>query len=192
MSVCVVKYRSLRQADPCPEEYYTARACVSASVIWYNSNSLRLQWVDRRGQLRYKQKESCIPASRFTAVTNLNKGNSKHRRHEGRWGSGGTAPCILKIGTICTCGSFTQRPRYHQQPLKNWLGGPQNGSGSCRDEKNPLPSSEIVQPFAYLLYSLIRYGYSRFLYPSPAVAAKHPAVSAALTKKCLSQRYSKQ
>jgi hypothetical protein len=61
------------------------------------------------------------------------------------WGSGGTAPCILELGTRWRwMVSFTRRPPYPQgkspwYQLDRRLGGLQNRSG-CGDEKFPAPA----------------------------------------------------
>jgi hypothetical protein len=72
------------------------------------------------------------------------------------WGSGGTDPLILDLGTRWRwMVSFTPRPLYLQRkspwyPLERRLGGPQSRSGRGGEEKNsqPLPGFEppIIQP----------------------------------------------
>jgi hypothetical protein len=77
----------------------------------------------------------------------------KHHAIKHVW-SGGTAPCILNLGTRWRwMVSFTPRPLYPREkspwyPLDRRLGGPKGRFGRGGENKNSLPLPGIVQPVA--------------------------------------------
>jgi hypothetical protein len=74
---------------------------------------------------------------------------TKHHAMKTYWGNGGTAPCILDLGTTWRwVVSFTSRPLYPQgkypwYPLDRKLGEPQSRSGRGGEEKNSQPPPGI-------------------------------------------------
>jgi hypothetical protein len=97
---------------------------------------------------------------------------TEHHTMKTHWGSGGTVPRILDLGTRWRwVVRFTPRPLYPREkpwhPLDRRLDVPQRRSGGGGEEKNshPLPGLEppIIQPLAQryttelsrLLYSLL-------------------------------------
>jgi hypothetical protein len=98
--------------------------------------------------------------------------STKHNAMKTYWGSGGTAPRILDLGTRWRwVVSFTTRPLYPQgktpwYPFNRRLGGPRSRSGRGGEEKNTQPRREsnrrtpIVQPLAQSLYRLSYHGSS--------------------------------
>jgi hypothetical protein len=73
---------------------------------------------------------------------------TKHHAMKTYWGSGGTAPCILDLGTRCRWMPLYPQGKHHRYPQDKRLGGPQCRSGRGSEEKNsqPLPGIELQNP----------------------------------------------